>query len=287
MNYRHGFHAGNFADVLKHLVLVACLDHLRLKEAGVFVADVFAGAGGYDLAAPEAARSPEWREGVGRIAAAGGGLPEPVARWLEVLEQSGFVAGRFYPGSPLQIAALLRPQDRAVFCELQPEEARRLQGALAGRGPAAGQGHRGLRVEERDAWQAVRALLPPRERRGLLLVDPPFEKPGEFQRLTAALEQALERFATGTVILWHADKDPAITARYRRYLARTGARLLAADLRTADPAAVRGLVSCGLTIANPPHRLEAQLHAALPVLAGLMARGPGAGWDLARISGSW
>jgi 23S rRNA (adenine2030-N6)-methyltransferase len=290
MNYRHAFHAGNFADVLKHLVLVACLDHLRLKEGGFLVADVFAGSALYDLTGEQAARSPEWTAGVGRVSAAAargpsGSIPPLVSRWLEVLAQAGGREGAVYPGSPLQIAALLRPQDRAVLCELHPQEAGLLRRALADLpDPAL---RRAVRVEERDAWQAVRALLPPPQRRGLLLVDPPFEKPGEFQRLTAALGEALERFATGTVILWHADKDPDATARYRRHLAATGARLLGADLAIAAPGSQRGLCAAGVTIANPPHTLEAGLRAALPWLADVLAQGPGSGWWLGRISGSW
>jgi 23S rRNA (adenine2030-N6)-methyltransferase len=281
VNYRHGFHAANFADVLKHMVLVACLDYLQLKPAGLRYIDVFAGSGLYDLDSPEAQRSPEWRDGLERVrtAAAAQTAPALVVRYLEAIKTATGGRDNLYPGSPVIAASLLRPGDTARLCELHPEEAARLKSCLGRR--------RDMKVEARDGWQGVRALLPPPERRGVVLIDPPFEQPGEFIRLTEALKDALERFAGGTVILWHADKDPDDTARYRKHLAATGARLLAADLATAAYGSVRGLTACGVTIANPPHTLEDGLKAALPWLAEVLARAPGGGWRLERLSGRW
>lgn len=280
MNYRHAFHAGNFADVWKHLVLVLCMDHLRLKETPFRVIDAFAGTGLYDLGSPEAARNPEWRDGIARVreAAADGHAPASVARYLSALEEAAPEANA-YPGSPALIASLLRDGDRAVFCELHEQDAETLRNVLAG--------VRRAKVEQRDGWQATRAHLPPVERRGLTLIDPPFEVPGEHDRLAQCLEEGLSRFATGIFILWHADKNSSQTNAYRNSIAGLGARVLAADMRVEDPAGARGLVSAGLTIANPPHTLEAALQEAGRWLTPVLARGAGARHTITRISGTW
>jgi 23S rRNA (adenine2030-N6)-methyltransferase len=277
MNYRHAFHAGNFADVWKHLALVLCLDHLALKEAPFRVLDVFAGIGGYRLDSDAALRSPEWRDGIGRLLGVDN-VPPPVARYLEAVAQAGEGPGT-YPGSPAFIAQALRRQDKAILIELHGEDFVTLSENFAS--------FTGIKTENRDAWEAVRAHLPPVERRGLVLIDPPFEKAGEFDRLVRALSDGLSRWATGTYILWHADKDAYVTGQYRDELAASGARLLAADLRVAAPHEGTGLVSCGLTIANPPFGLEGALQEAGPFLAALLARGTGFKAHIERISGQW
>jgi 23S rRNA (adenine2030-N6)-methyltransferase len=277
MNYRHAFHAGNFADVWKHLVLVLCLDHLRLKEAPFRVLDVFAGIGGYRLDGNEASRNPEWRDGIGRLWGASD-RPDSVARFVDAVATAGD-GPNSYPGSPAFIAQALRPQDKALMCELHPQDFVTLRDNFG----AFSQ----LKIENRDGWEAVKAYLPPVERRGLVLIDPPFEKQGEFDRLITALKGGLARWATGTYILWHADKDTYQTGQYRDALATTGARLLVADLAVAAPHESSGLVACGLTIANPPFGVEAALFEAGPYLAALLARGNGAKAHIARISGCW
>jgi 23S rRNA (adenine2030-N6)-methyltransferase len=277
MNYRHAFHAGNFADVWKHLALVLCLDRLLVKEAPFRVLDVFAGIGGYRLDSDEAARSPEWHDGIGRVWAASD-HPPSIARYVEAVAQAGEGPGT-YPGSPAFIAQALRNQDKGLLCELHPDDYLTLANNFASFG--------NIKVEKRDAWEAIRAHLPPVERRGLVLIDPPFERPGEFDRLIIALEEGLSRWATGTFILWHADKDAYITGQYRDALAATGARLLTADLRVAAPHESAGLVACGLTVANPPFGLEDALKEAGPYLAALLTRGNGAKSEIARISGRW
>jgi 23S rRNA (adenine2030-N6)-methyltransferase len=277
MNYRHAFHAGNFADVWKHLALVLCLDHLLLKEAPFRVLDVFAGIGGYRLDGTEASRSPEWRDGIGRLWAASD-HPVSVGRFIEAVAAAGDGPGS-YPGSPAFIAQALRRQDKALMCELHPQDFMTLRDNF----DAFSQ----IKIENRDGWEAVRAYLPPVERRGLVLIDPPFEKPSEFDRLIVALKDGLARWATGTYILWHAEKDTYQTSQYRDALATTGARLLVADLAVAGLHESAGLVACGLTIANPPYGLEAALREAGPHLAALLARGNGAKAHIARISGCW
>lgn len=277
MNYRHAFHAGNFADVWKHLALVYCLDYLGQKEAPFRVLDVFAGVGGYRLDDEIALRSPEWRDGIGRLWASSD-HPPSVARYVEAVAAAGDGPDT-YPGSPAFIAAALRPQDKAILVELHPQDFVALSENTGV--------YSGIKVENRDAWEAIRAHLPPVERRGLVLIDPPFEKLGEFERLVRALEEGLARWATGTFILWHADKDAYVTGQYRDALAATGARLLAADLRIAAPHESAGLVACGLTIANPPYGLEDALQEAGPFLAALLSRGTGHKAHIARISGQW
>ena len=277
MNYRHAFHAGNFADVWKHLALVFCLDHLALKEAPFRVLDIFAGIGCYDLKGEEAQRSPEWQDGIGRLWAAED-PPAIVQRYLEAVATAGD-GPLTYPGSPAFIAQGLRRQDKGLFCELHPEDFQTLTAYFAS--------SRNLKIECRDAWAAIRAHLPPVERRGLVLIDPPFEQPGEFARLVQALKDGLDRWATGTFILWHADKDRYQTGQYREALAQTGARLLGADLQVAAPHEGAGLLSAGLTIANPPFGLEAALEEAGAYLATLFSRGNGAKAEITRISGRW
>ena len=282
MNYRHAFHAGNAADVWKHLILILSLDHLRRKDAPFRAIDAFAGVGLYDLESDEARRSPEWRLGVARVreaaAADFGAVPPAVVRCLAALDAAGDGPST-YAGSPALIANALRPADRAIFCELHPDDSE----TLAARFASA----RGVKVERRDGWQAVRAHLPPPERRGLILIDPPFEREGEFDRMVKALEDGLRRFATGTFLVWHADKNPTETAAYLRDAAALGARALVAGLAVDAPGAGRGLVASGLVVVNPPHTLEADLAEAGPWLSATLARGPGARVDIRRLSGVW
>jgi 23S rRNA (adenine2030-N6)-methyltransferase len=277
MNYRHAFHAGNFADVWKHLALVFCLDHLAQKEAAFRVLDVFAGIGTYRLDSEAAQRSPEWRDGIARVMDCVD-PPPAVARYREAMLAAGDGPST-YPGSPAFIINALRPQDKAHFCELHEADFETLRenfGAVSR-----------IKIERRDGWAAVRALLPPIERRGLVLIDPPFEQAGEFDRLVTALEDGLKRWAHGCFILWHADKDAFVVRQYRDTLAASGARLLAADLHVAAPHESGGLVGCGLTIANPPFGLEAALQAAGDYLAALLARGNGHKAHITRICGHW
>jgi 23S rRNA (adenine2030-N6)-methyltransferase len=277
LNYRHAFHAGNFADVWKHLCLVLCLDHLRQKEAPFRALDVFAGIGIYDLSSNEATRSPEWQDGIARLDGPKD-LPEPIIRYLEACRAAGDGPGT-YPGSPSFVAEALRAQDKAMLCELHPDDFQTLSARFSA--------NKQIKIEQRDGWVAVRAFLPPTERRGLVLIDPPFEREGEFDRLATCLEEGLKRWATGIFILWHADKNNSVTKAYRDRLAKTGARILAADLFVGAPGEGPGLVRCGLTIANPPFGLEASLQASGPVLAKLLARSSGAKCEIRRISGQW
>ena len=273
MNYRHAFHAGNFADVLKHVVLALVIEHLKLKPTPFRVIDTHAGVGVYDLSADEAARTGEWRDGIDRLIGADAApLPEDVrhllAPYLDAIARlNGGAQGPLYPGSPRLALELMRPGDRLIANELHPLDRAQLEVEM--------RGDRRAKVLGLDGWQALRAVLPPRERRGVILVDPPFEEPGEFERLAQGLAAAVDRFATGVYLLWYPIKDAAAVGAFKRRLAMAGhAKMLAAELRVGERA--DRLEAAGLIVMNPPFRLEGEVRAVLPLLAERLATGPGA-----------
>ncbi len=272
MNYRHAFHVGNHADVLKHAVLLFCLDALKRKETPFAALDTHAGRGLYDLAGSEAERSPEWRDGVGRI----WDWPEPpalIARYLEALRAfNADGALRTYPGSPALIATALRPDDVLAACELHPEDYVGLRRAL----PRVGN----VQVHERDGWQALNALLPPAQRRGLVLIDPPYEAPDELGLAARAFGPALKRFGHGMYLWWRPLKsESALAAADAEVNAHGGVKTLRADLWVDTPAPTGKLVGSSLLLINPPFGLEDALRAALPFLADALTKGR-AGWSL-------
>lgn len=274
MKYRHGFHAGNFADVHKHVTLVALLHALRRKEKGFLYVDTHGGAGYYRLddAPPGAAR--EWQGGVGRFDGleAVSGITE-IADWLEIclaLRRTGGEA-RGYPGSPLIGARLLRPQDRGVAIEHAISEAEALRRAL----PA----HSRMRIECGDGFARLRALLPPPERRGLVLLDPPYEETAaDFARTAAALTDALRRFATCTAMVWYPIKLQRDAAAWQMRLeACTERPLLHSELRLYPADSRASLNGSGITVINPPHRFAERMHVWLPALHERLAVDAGGG----------
>ena len=272
MNYQHAFHAGNFADVHKHIVLTRVLEYLRQKSAAFRVVDTHAGAGRYDLLGPQAARSGEWRDGIGRLFAAprsGAAGTESaqalVAPYLDIvaaLNPSRTL--RLYPGSPLIVKALLRRQDRLIACELEPSAAASLQAVLHGDARA-----KALAI---DGWMALFANIPPKERRGLIVIDPPYEEGVEFTRLFDTLAQAHRKWASGLYLLWYpikAREAPDALARRLRRLSVP--KILRCELSIAPPRAEGALAGSGLIIVNPPFPLERELRVILPVLTRLLA----------------
>jgi len=272
MNYQHAFHAGNFADVHKHIVLTRVLDYLRQKPAAFRVVDTHAGAGRYDLLGPQAARSGEWQDGIGRLFAmprSGAASTEPaqtlVAPYLDIvaaLNSGGTL--RLYPGSPLIVKALLRRQDRLIACELEPSAAASLQAVLHGDART-----KALAI---DGWMALFANIPPKERRGLIVIDPPYEESVEFARLCETLAQAHRKWANGVYLLWYPikarDAPDALARRLRRLLVP---KILRCELTIAPPRADGALTGSGLIIVNPPFPLERELRVILPVLTRLLA----------------
>jgi len=272
MNYRHAFHAGNFADVAKHAVLARILVYLAQKDAPFRFVDTHAGAGRYDLSSAEAKRSPEWREGIGRLTKAS--PPPHVAAFLEpYLRAVGFcdAAGTpdSYPGSPAIAQALMRPQDRLALCEAHPEEREKLIAAM-------GRDSR-LSIVATDGYVALNAYVPPKERRGLVLIDPPFEEPDEAARVERALGQAIRKWPAGVYAAWRPIRDRTADAQSLNAIA---ALKIPAILRIeidvgAGPAGAHGqdpLARAGLLVVNPPHTLIAEVRAAFPWLTQLLAR---------------
>jgi 23S rRNA (adenine2030-N6)-methyltransferase len=267
MNYRHAFHAGGFADVLKHAVLSLVIDHLREKPAAFRIIDTHAGAGLYDLSGEEASRTGEWRDGIGRLLAAplAPTVRELVAPYLAAIERFN-PGGEFatYPGSPALALALMRPQDRLTACELEGVAGKNLAHHL--------RRDRRAKAVAIDGWTALSAYVPPNERRGLVLVDPPFERPSEFARLADGLVAAHRKWATGTYILWYPIKDRREADAFVRRVARAAIpKILRLEMAVASPDRER-LNASGLIIVNPPWRLERQLAVLLPPLRGILAR---------------
>lgn len=263
MNYRHGFHAGNFADVQKHVVLVAILDHLARKTTPFGVLDTHAGRGDYDLVAGQAQRTLEYVEGIARLhESETPDMPAVVRRYVELVqrynrESGGSDALVAYPGSPRLARMLMRPGDRLHACELHPEECALLRAGF--------RGDDGVSVHERDGWEALRGLLPLKERRGLVLVDPPYEEQeAELLKAADALAEAHARFPTGILALWYPIKERAVIQRFHRRLAASGfGRLLVTELCVWPDDARLHLNGSGMAIVNPPWQLDEQLRPAM------------------------
>ncbi len=275
MNYRHAFHAGSFSDVLKHAVLARILVHLKRKEAPFRFIDTHAGAGRYDLSGDEARRSPEWREGIARILMAR--PPAPVGELLRSYLQAvgpHDAEGRpvAYPGSPAIAQTLMRAQDRIALCEANPDEREALIAAL-GR-------DRRLSIVSTDGYVALNAYLPPKERRGVILIDPPFEAPGEAGDIVHALERALRKWPTGAYVAWRPIRDARDDARFLNAVAALGApNILRLELDIGPgPIGAHGqepLTRAGLLVVNPPHPLVGEARTLLPWLAQALGRGEG------------
>jgi 23S rRNA (adenine2030-N6)-methyltransferase len=273
VNYRHAFHAGNFADVLKHVVLARIIAHLNGKPAPWGYLDTHAGVGIYDLGGAEAERTSEWRNGVGRLLdrrldAAAETLLAP---WRSALGEAfgGPDGPGLYPGSPEIVRRLARADDRLRLCEKHPKDVATLARAMAR--------DRRVKVVEIDGWTALGAWLPPRERRGLVLIDPPYEEPGELARATEGLLKALRIWPTGVFVLWRPIKDFAESRALDRTLRDSGvAKLLKIELLVREPSDPRLLAGSGLVVANPPWTLEQELRSGLPDLARALAQAPGA-----------
>ena len=279
MNYRHAFHAGNFADVFKHALLVRVLLYLMRKDAPLRYLETHGGVGRYDLSGDEAARTGEWRDGIGRLV--GVALPTAVAEllapYLAMIPWTAAEPGQ-YPGSPAIAQKLLRPQDRATICELHPHDVRRL-GRVLGRDDRC-------KIMHMDGYQGLKAFVPPVERRGLVLIDPPFEEKDEFDRLAASLEGAWDKWPTGSYAIWYPLKATVEVDRFRNRLASGRIRkILCLELHVDALQADGPLKGCGLIVINPPFVLEEEARALLPELTRLLAQGPGASHRIFQLAG--
>ena len=267
MNYRHAFHAGNFADVMKPILLSRVLVHLRRKETAFRAVDTHAGSGFYDLDADEAERTQEWRGGVGRLEEPFAAQVEPlIAPYRAVLAAARRRHGSTYPGSPFVIRELLRSQDRAIFVELHPSDGEALARRFAR--------DKNVKVLHLDGWTALHALIPPRERRGVVLIDPPYEAPGELERLASEMARALRKWPTGIFIGWYPIKDPADVDGSAAILAQAvGGKGLRLELMVDSSDIPERLNGCGLFMLNPPWTLREESELILPALAERLARG--------------
>lgn len=267
MNYRHSFHAGNFADVVKHAILTRILAYLMRKDAAFRVIDTHAGIGLYDLHGDAASRTGEWREGIGRLMAASlpAGPAALLAPYLDVVRSVNPDGDlRLYPGSPLIARRLLREQDRLMAMELHPDDAEALRENFAG--------DIQTRITPLDGWAALGTHLPPREKRGLVLVDPPFEEKGEFARMVAGLVKAHRRWPGGIYAFWYPIKDPEDVSAYVRALKATGIpRILRLELTLRPPSDPPRLHGTGMVVVNPPFVLEDEMASLLPLLADLLS----------------
>jgi len=263
MNYRHGYHAGNFADVFKHAVFARVLTLLGSKDAPYRVIDTHAGAGRYDLESEKAKRTGEAGNGIRKLLT---NPPQGAARdllvpYLRAVEQSS----PYYPGSPMIAQALTRAQDAMAFCELHPEEHAALE-------KSAGRDRR-VKVLSLDGWTALKSLLPPKERRGVILIDPPYEDPAEFKLVAGGIAEAMRRFATGVYLVWYPVKNRHDTdAAIRRIVrAAAGKRALRLELEIGKPRADGPLQATGLLIVNPPWMLKDECDLMLPALCRTLA----------------
>lgn len=281
MNYRHAYHAGNFADVVKHAVLARLVEYLKQKDKAFRVIDTHAGIGLYDLGSEEAGKTGEWEGGIGRLLDArlsseAETLLQPYLDAVRAADPEGGLSA--YPGSPLIVRRLLRKQDRLSAMELHPQDAQQLKALFAEDFQ--------VRVTELDGWLALGAHLPPKEKRGLVLVDPPFEKEGEFQRLVDGLQRAHRRWPGGIYALWYPIKDRAAVAAFRTALVEAGIpKILDTRFEIRRPSREPRLDGTGMVVVNPPYTLEKELRVMLPALHALLAEEKGAAWSVEWLAG--
>ncbi|MGH7943588.1 MAG: 23S rRNA (adenine(2030)-N(6))-methyltransferase RlmJ [Opitutaceae bacterium] len=280
MNYRHHFHAGNYADVFKHALLVMLLRGLQQKEKGFLFLDTHAGRGRYDLARAAEGdshrRTPEWPDGIGRLWTRSGEVPAGLLDYLDVVREFDRRAGnlddapRFYPGSPWIARLLARPADRFALYEKHPAEYSALRAEF--------DGVRRASVHAEDGYAGLRAMLPPRERRALVLIDPPFEAQDEFTRISAALESGLERFPSAAFAIWY---PSTIRARVLDFMttvrALTSRPTLAIELAVASESSALKMKGCGVLVINPPWQFDCAAAPVVEYLAEVLAQEPGGG----------
>jgi 23S rRNA (adenine2030-N6)-methyltransferase len=270
MNYRHLFHAGNHADVFKHAVLTLVLEHLRGKPQPFAVLDTHAGVGAYDLTSEGAQKTREFEEGVGLVFGRELASAPAYCALLREMNPEGLAT---YPGSPEIVRLLLRGEDRLIACELHPDDVQALR--------ARYRGDRRVSVHHRDGYEAARALTPPPERRGLVLIDPPFEQKDETQRLAAALAAGLRKWPNGIFMAWYPVKDGQIGDA----LAAAGAafpKTLRAEFLAYPRDGVQ-MAGGGLLICNAPWRLDEKLSAVCEELHPLLGEGHGS-WRVEYLS---
>jgi 23S rRNA (adenine2030-N6)-methyltransferase len=274
MNYRHAYHAGNFADVVKHIIITRIIEYLKQKDKAFRVIDTHAGVGLYDLLSPESTKTTEWKDGIGKIDSAQ--LPDQVALliapWLNIVRSvNSDKTLKKYPGSPKLTRMLLRKQDRLSALELHKEDYKKLSAEFSD--------DYQVRIIELDGWLAMGAHVPPKEKRGLVLVDAPFEQAGEFDRLIDGVKRAHARWKGGIYALWYPIKDRKAVSQFHKDLRTLGIpKILAAELMVRGPTQTPSLNGTGMIIVNPPFPLIAEMRLILPILTEVLRTDAGASW---------
>lgn len=278
LSYRHSFHAGNHADVLKHIVLMLIIESLQQKEKGFFYLDTHAGIGQYQLSSPEAKKTAEYQEGIGRLWEQND-LPTAVERYLTMIKKLNYdgQALSYYAGSPLIAANLLRSQDRALFIELHPSDYPLLRNNF--------KDFKNIRAKRDDGFAQLKACLPPKEHRGLVLIDPPYELKQDYDLVVSAIEEGYKRFATGIYAIWYPVVLRQQTKRMIKNLQATGIRkILQIELAVRPDSEQRGMTASGMLVINPPWTLEQEMRSLLPYLAKKLQPEGTASWTLEWIS---
>jgi 23S rRNA (adenine2030-N6)-methyltransferase len=283
VNYRHHYHAGNYADVFKHVLLLQLIRAMQRKEKGFLYLDTHAGRGGYDLTVPSVlpdgrSREPEHPAGIGRLWGASG-LPAAVSEYLALVKRFNERRGedgvelKFYPGSPWIARLLLRPQDRMVLCELREEDAEALDFDFAREA--------NVKVLAMDGYTGLKAQLPPPEKRALVLIDPPFESKGEFADIERGVAEALRRLPGAVCAIWYPITERVRTMAFQQALVQVGVPALYAEIAIAGDGSQLRMKGCGLLVLNPPWRIEDEFRAVLPLLAERLRVDAGGGHDCA------
>lgn len=272
-NYRHSYHAGNSADVLKHVVLLQLLQAMQRKDKPLLYVDTHAGRGQYDLQQAQSAATEEWKDGVERLVG-WENPPSEVQCLFDELHQLNRERGqtywRYYPGSPWLVARHLRAQDRAILCEIQSDECKLLQKAV--------EPYRNAHVEQGDGYQRLRSLLPPIEKRALVLIDPPYESNADsWSSLVNILKESHKRFATGVYAVWYPIKGQEESVRFHRLLKQSGIKdISVVELTVFDEVSNVGLNGSGVVVLNAPFQFREKMQACLPKLwQKLSANGKG------------
>ncbi|MGX3066998.1 23S rRNA (adenine(2030)-N(6))-methyltransferase RlmJ [Ursidibacter arcticus] len=272
LSYRHSFHAGNHADVLKHIVLTLILDALKQKEKGFFYLDTHSGTGRYSLMSAEAEKTGEYVEGIARLWERDD-LPEEVALYLNEIKKINKDKLRFYTGSPLLAVQQLRPQDRALLTELHPNDFPLLRNEFAK--------NRNVVTKRENGFQQLKSALPPKEKRGLVLIDPPYELKEDYELVVKAIIEGYKRFATGVYAIWYPVVLRQHTKRIVRGLEATGIRkILQIELTVRPDSDQRGMTASGMIVINPPWQLESQMKRILPYLTDVLVPEGTGSWSV-------
>lgn len=273
LSYRHSFHAGNYADVLKHIVQLLILEALQQKEKGFLYLDTHAGAGLYSLQSFEAEKTAEFTEGIGYLWERDD-LPEIVRHYLQQVKQVNPKDKlNFYPGSPLLAANLLRPQDRAILTELHPSDYPLLRKNM--------QKFSNIQVKRENGFQQLKSALPPKERRGFVLIDPPYELKEDYQLVVEAIVEGYKRFATGTYAIWYpVVLRQQIKKMIHSFEATQIRKILQIELGIRPDSTQRGMTASGMIVINPPWKLESQMREILPYLSEVLAPAGTGHWSV-------